>query len=483
MHFFIEHTALSSTAPTSANSFGPQSSDIFRITTKFAVTGNPKAFACMTGQMVVQNDATTATKVNVFLKPLFPLSVPSLNPVKYFVYRGLDKSSFLSGTNIIPDNQTANSSFINKLWTNHDLFKTNSGNPTAPDPSPEVFGYDTSLADSVLIDRIFAGEEGNVKAYEVLEGMWLGNFLTGTIGFEIVQEEGLGYNLNLGDAREDDFTLSVAGITDAFDKKIARENILNFIDPAALFGRHIITTGVKATTYSGSTPTTTIKQGDVLYNELINKFGTKNRIYLDIRNDIGYSLNFYENYDDGSGNNIKLGLNGAATVARPYQEMDWPLVFIDSPAGTGITFSFRINDNKDPLAYVQSNFLDLVDTAPWTSDIILTPILSGGDNVATLYKIHYLRQRTTDPIPNTVLKTEKYTDNIFGPIQSISQNQYRFNFVHNDDLRFIEGTLPGGTKKFGFAAERGVTFDFDSVIFFSRNFNSYDSTGEFFYRF
>ena len=57
--------------------------------------------------------------------------------------------------------------------------------------------------------------------------------------------------------------------------------------------------------------------------------------------------------------------------------------------------------------------------------------------------------------------------------------------MHNDDLRYIEGTLPGGTNKFGFAAERGVTFDNNpintgSVVFFSRNINSYESTGEFF---
>lgn len=103
MHFFIDHNLLTDQA-TTGNSYGPDSSDLnnkFNITSRFQLTNQAKAFACQDSLMIVQQSSVDSSLVNVVLKPIEGLKIP-LRPVKYYVYRGLLKESFISNTAIKP---------------------------------------------------------------------------------------------------------------------------------------------------------------------------------------------------------------------------------------------------------------------------------------------------------------------------------------------------------------------------------------------
>ena len=95
MHYFIEHTNLTQQNPT--DTFGVETTDPtnkFDITSRFQLTSEAKAFACQDGMMIVQQSDVDATLVNVIIKPIDNLKV-NLNNIRYFVYRGILKSSLI----------------------------------------------------------------------------------------------------------------------------------------------------------------------------------------------------------------------------------------------------------------------------------------------------------------------------------------------------------------------------------------------------
>lgn len=491
VHFFTDPTSM--TIPASTNSFGHIASDKFQITSWIDVGSSPvKAFAVMSGQIIIQENSSNSNLVNIILKPLKPLDIP-FTSVKYFVYRRVKKDSFLNG-NVITPSASTNSELITRLWNNHNAWKVKTNNTNAPDPNPTVFGYDNSLSSLDEIDEIFADLK-DAKPFVVDYGMWLGDFQSGEIGFEIVLEEGdVVYPISY--LRADNY--EVDGTTgNVFEKKSKKEEILNFIDPAAFYGLHY-DVGVDISTYSGVTKT--ISTVSNVYTDLLeNKFDSANRVYLDIRNEIGYSYNFYGNYENG-GNQIKVGNDEVPPSQRAYNEGGFPIVFLDaSMSNSGnknnVIISLRIEDNTTPLVY--HNFKGffpestlIPGTSGWTKLISFSfpNHTSGGTkvNVANYLKLHYFRQKDATAIPATVLNTSKYFDNIFGPIDMprLGSQSTPFKFLYNTDLKYLNGNLPGSTAKFGFVAERGVAFDDDDtnpnnglVLFYAKNISAYKSTG------
>lgn len=152
MHYFIEHTNLAQQNAT--DTFGVESPDPtnkFNITSRFQLTNQAKAFACQDGMMIVQQSDVDATLVNVIIKPIENLKV-NLNNIKYFVYRGILKSSLIIDDDTIVAEAPANNEFIARLWQDHNHFKTEFNLPALPDPTPKVFGYDNSLSANLNIE-------------------------------------------------------------------------------------------------------------------------------------------------------------------------------------------------------------------------------------------------------------------------------------------------------------------------------------------
>lgn len=293
MHYFIEPNQL--TTQDLSDTFGVDSIDPtnkFNITSRFQLSGQAKAFACQKGLIIVQQSSVDSTLVNVILKPIDGLQIP-FNTVKYFVYRGILKSSFISGTVVTPQ-ASSNSELIARFWDECNNYKTNTNQPTLPDPSPQSFGFDDSFLDTLLIENIYDNSQTDVRALFVKEGEWIGNFgNTGKIGFEIITADD---NLTLDYLRAEKYLIDVTGLI-SLELQAKREQILSFIDPAAFFGLHY-DVGVNITQYNGNEKLVQKKKQDELYSVLLDKFATKNRVYLDIRSEHGHSYNFYQNYKE-----------------------------------------------------------------------------------------------------------------------------------------------------------------------------------------
>jgi hypothetical protein len=509
MHYFIDHSQL----PTqnSVDTFGPDNSNPtnkFNITSRFQLTGQAKAFACQDGMMIVQQSSVNESLVNIILKPIGGLKIP-FNSVKYFVYRGLSKDSLIVGTGIKPKSQAPENSLLQRFWKDVDSWNAHLAPSNQTSPTPKSLGYDNSLLGTLDIEKIFDNSQIDTRAIFVKEGEWIADFAFQDsygnpvkIGFEIIMETD-SLTLDLNYLRASNYQIEITTESD-LELRAKRDLILSYIDPAAFFGLHY-DAGINISVFNGSTKTLVNKKQSDLYILLLGKFATKNRVYLDIRSEKGYSYNFYQNYN-GSGNNIKIGNSTIAPTEQIYNYNAWPIVIIDIPITTtasnnDIKINLCINDNTKPILFFQNKkllgeknnvvFINekqiLNETATdWSKDLNFffpnTGTGSSKDNVAYYIKLSYFRQEYNSASPNTVLKNVNYFDSAFCPIDltNLADSNYLFKQVHNSDLNFVRGQLPNISNEFGYVADTGAYWDNSRIVFYSQAIFQNKRTGEFY---
>lgn len=463
MHFFTEHTVLP--AQNASDKYGPDggtSSDLYNISARFELpNGNTaKAFACQDGLMLVQQSSVDSDLVNILIKPNEPPK--SYLQVKYYIYRGILKSSLISESNITPAD-SSNNELIARFWAE---------NENHPDPKAYLIGFGDSLPDSTDIeDILLCTVSGTVEPIYVKEGEWFGDF-GGTheteehpIDFEVLIDNAeevittLGYLRNgFYNSNTSKYQINVTSKTN-LEKRRLKEQVLSFLDPAALFGMFYNEGYVNFTEYSGSkvVKSTNSNSGSplYLYTVFLNKFETKHTVYLDIRSDRGFSYNFYGNYDDQTINNsnIKIGLGKATVTAQKYHTNDWPIIILSQaqdwtgtspvPNKNRIGFQLRLDDVEQPLIFLEdisirdgsasSNWIKkdalLPKPLPVTTADLYTkenkihfPNKDSGttrNNVARYIKLYYFRQNHSQTPSSTVMPSSKYFNNAFIELDSL----------------------------------------------------------------
>ena len=118
MHFFTEPTKLDPIGQSTNDVFGPKSGSKYKVSSKHKIYSgsSSKLFACQDALMLVlptidSSKNLVSGKVNLILKPLDALPI-RMQPVKYYIFRGVDRSSYLSGNVIIADDKPNNCEFI-----------------------------------------------------------------------------------------------------------------------------------------------------------------------------------------------------------------------------------------------------------------------------------------------------------------------------------------------------------------------------------
>jgi hypothetical protein len=335
-----------------------------------------KAFAVTSGHGFIQEITGSNTQVNLVLLPEEQMNTPR-GPVKYFVYRGLQKASFLDpGTGAVKgDLPAGNNELLNRYWVVRnslndeeqlldpafvrlDLERDDLGLTTPPN---------LPLPDDMPIAEVF---DRYNRFPLITRGMWIGDFeFTSSYGFEIIVD-GPGAEPTLADVRTLDHTIDVIylagqpqfgnGAEDDIATKLQRERILSYIDPAAFVG---LIVGGKVERSSGGAFTTLDSIHDI-YVKVLQKLATKDTVYLDIRNELNQSLNFYGNYGDGTAlNAAQLQLQDATgtMTTRSYHHYGWPILAlragVDFPAASSadklpIRLALPAGDNHDPLLYL-----------------------------------------------------------------------------------------------------------------------------------
>ena len=375
-HFFVESGGFTQSHE---QAFGPQSSTEFNLTSKFSLASPKKAYAICKGVVLVQPQTGSTDKVNLILRP-YKQPFPGLN-IKYFIYRGLQRSDFFTtGSNPAIIQQTEQTSdFINKINIDFDAFYN--GNTAIEKPSflASYIGFDeektlaTPLSDLFFKESKFKTTDNVLKEEDSFElplidsGKTLGDFAQGECGIDVVLNYGdYKHNFNNG---EFDFNLEYArkafasiSITEGtpYEQKLEREKSVQFIDIAAFYGLFVPQDSIDVV----SAGTKTTKKGAEIFNGIINNFFTKNYWYVYIQSDRTRSYDFYGNYNIGDGpENLKTGLlaNSEGIVpmtAVTYGTDGWPVLIDKQEQPNTVTtnnlyLQFTTDNNNNTAFYGQ----------------------------------------------------------------------------------------------------------------------------------
>ncbi|KOS04786.1 hypothetical protein AM493_01050 [Flavobacterium akiainvivens] len=364
-HFFTIPSQITQSA---GQAFGPASATSYRISAAFNATASAKAFAICKGIVMIQSNASSASKVNLILKP-YTQPISGVN-IKYFIYRGLRKSDFFDSSGIV---LTSGSDFITKIRDDFNSFHAD--DPVNPNPPflAKYIGFDPqNQPDTLLIDDFFFKESQYVEsggefvededafgAFElplITMGASLGYFSAGECAVDVVLDYGdyrplgeLGeFNFNLYYARANKVSIVLPG-NDVYEDKVIKEQIFQFLDIAAYFGSHTD----NGTVIIDNNGTKENKTGTAIYSAVLTNFNTKNQLYLYIQSDRTRSYNFYGTYNIAeTDNSLKYGTVVNSLTDRIYATQGWPVI-IESPSTSSIFLQFLTDNNVNTVLYGQ----------------------------------------------------------------------------------------------------------------------------------
>jgi hypothetical protein len=467
--------------------FGPvtgSESIQYRTWAAFTSGGSPqKAYAVTNGEVFIQELPANPTLVNLILKPDVQPNI-QYGHVRYFVYRGLMKSSFLDSTGNVIVASPSNSELISRMWA----VRNNLNSPTnANTPGVVLVRGDLGLdptfppttPDSTLIDDTF-----NLLVFQrVSQGMYIGDFdTTISYGFEIIVE-GNNYQPVLGDVRVLDHIITINyqsgqnkfsnGQAEDISIKLMREQILSYIDPAAYFGL-LSNNQLVIHNSPGGGGNITVNTPSDIYTKIISKFATNGNVYIDLRDELNNSLNYFGTYSDTNPTKtatIQFKNATSSFTPKSYTNNGWPILVLTnstdfSPVipGSIATASFMLpaGDNIYPIIYLSGasfltdslnyvqKFQILTLSSSFTSEFDLSIANNAGIAVFPFaIKLSYARRYDISnllPVPPTLARIWKddYPDNLLSPIDiNITTNPNDPTFQNsvvwntNNDLKYI----------------------------------------------
>ncbi|EAY24167.1 S8 family serine peptidase [Microscilla marina] len=367
LHTFTDFSTL--TAQTAAQAYGPimgSPTTHFNTAALFGSTQAQKAYAVTGGIAFIQEVAGTQ-KVNLVLKP-DEQPIHNGVVVKYFVYRGLRRNAFLaSNGSLLPANQVSDNELLKRMWqvknewNQQEQERKQALSPPQTHTTQGLVREDIGLATeatnqlpaSESIDKVFAEH----TFQPIVEGWSIGEFdVSGDFGFEVMIDYP-GHTHTLAEVRALTHVVQANTLTNSeiatdtlgeFDTLYAREKVLGYIDPAAYYGLFYQN---KLKNHVGDA-VVVIQSGDIK-TLVIDKFFTKDSLYLDIRNELGSSLNLYTTYKGTGSNYPQIQLNGAS---MPYEYHGWPIVRVPiiGNAPTELGCQLPIGNNSHPILHLVS---------------------------------------------------------------------------------------------------------------------------------
>jgi hypothetical protein len=513
MHFFTEIDTLKN-QNTSGNglAYGPSGSsgskDLFRVTSTHKTDGDAKAIAVCKGIILVQEQTGNSNLVNIVLKPFEqpPFEFPK---IKYFIYRGINKSSLVSGS-LVAGSQNAlsstNSNLTQSIWIDYKAF-----NGSTAEPPIALLGLGMNTAnspykDSDSIDGIFNQINATHQLPVVQAGWHIGDFGADHVGFEIMFES-LGFVPILEIARKSENAIEVTTLAssptqaDFFEHWHDKEDILNYIDPCAFFGS-FYNHDLKVKNSNGSE---SLKKGETIYNDILINFINKNKCYIDIRNEFNFSLNYFKNYGTSATNNttnIKLAKGANASTTINYYTNGWPILILDNSGFSNTSKSYQEltiqlpcgngtnPDNPAPLVYLdkafktgfrfpdtfllKKKFLPLSVSNNYTQGFkIAVPWIS--NNIFSSYiKIKHCKRKSNATLPTAIGTQIRRTDDLdalFCTRMNFDTSLIDLNTKVFEEEIYIDSN---NTQDFDAIFNLGISFDEENVTLFACPINYFN---------
>lgn len=504
--FFTEPDSLGSQSD--ADAFGPVvgSADTqFRVTSIHRpVAGKtPNAYAVCDGLLLAQEAGNNL--INLILKPTEqpPFAFPK---IKFFIYRGIQKSTLVSGNDVAP---SATNDLTKSIW---DSQKAKNASAGSSDSAPaQALGID--ITNNGAVDDVFYRENVSYQLPLIRAGWSMGQFDPMGFGFEIMVEA-IGLDPELSLVRTAANIITVAALSSSptqaeeFEHWHDKEAILNYIDAGSFFGGfYFHTLKVKHSDGSVSTKKKNEVYDDVLKGSHLTAtndgvFFNRNRTYLDIRNEYNHSINYFKNYGTYSSTDINCAFAiSDPLIARNYYASHWPLMIIDNsdlPPGNSASNKNIIRlalpdgagDNPLPTLYISAGYradlyprepkgkiklLDLNVSSGVTEEVSLaTPNRDGlslTTAISSYIRLKYFRRpdptAVTAPVSSgTVIRASNCFDNLFAPFDMripFAGNPRTGVMVYDEESALFVTAEPPRN----YVGRLGLATDLSYVTFFS----------------
>lgn len=446
---------------------GEIDSDNFRITSSFDITSDTPAYAMLRGTILLQPQGTlNSGKVNLIIKPIEQADIKL--PIKYIIYRGLNTTDFLTNANIAAAGNQVKTSGSELLDEMQHIQQDRAQGVAIPISA--LFGHNLQADANILLDEFFYKRHTlpsqlftipNERNGVDLGGIELGNFASGEVGIDIILENPE-YEPDVVMAKLAAYEIKITDANDVARTRWEKEQVRHFVDPAAFYGlHHDIEDGIG---YRENKVKVTGENTNDIYEKILKPFAfaRANQVYLDIRNENGYSYNYYQNYNaaDNDARELRIAEGNNNLALTEYYTEDWPvhIVEVANPSNTDnenyIKLSLRTNNNESPLligwnaklmeasivdppldndntvtnrAYFVDNYF-LYPSHPFSPDTpgftngvtIVTPNLivdNVGRQIPVIVRLDYTKSFRlnggADPFPQ-----DHPTDYIFGPVNS-----------------------------------------------------------------
>ncbi|MEM9546261.1 MAG: hypothetical protein AAGA77_09810 [Bacteroidota bacterium] len=520
-YFFTDPATLNS--QNSNQAFGPVANsdsayengkDTYRITS-LHTANNASAIAICDGTICIQENDSNS--LNVIIKPDYqpPFDFPYIN---YFIYKGIRRDSLLSvGTNeIVTSGSIPFIDQIRNSWQD-----PNNDNPISESMSVlginykenhgfEIDGNDI-FRDEDPIDHFFYYINSSFELPKINAGDKIGEF-SSDFGIEIVLRR-MGHYGQISLARTLKGYLKVDSISDPnndsgiWDNKRddasyfkhwhAKEKCLNYIDPCAFFGSFCITKIFYRDSQGNKHKCNSAQE---IYDVLLKSFQNRNKAYLDIRNDHGYSLNYFKNYGDEVKFSDKDAVNESTFKST---RNTWPILQLEKSELASILtvknnlancrLAINCSNNKNPLIYYSKAYvrkirklkrknryfftnkqLDFTSPTPFS----FVRIEDNGVDffLSQYYKVNvYDYSRNDNPGGPLSPSKDHFLNGVFRPLdltQSISIRKEQFACTIWNEEILVNQSHYGGPS---FIANIGVAEDDDHISFFAIPFRFIDT--------
>lgn len=343
----------------------------YNLENKFSLSANAPAYAITKSLVLAMPNTNNASLLNIALLPLN--SYVSGFPIKMFIYRGIRKDSLVDLAGNIPpsDSTWASDNILKVIADVQNKINTEKNTPNLIANSDSLGLNFSSLPDATFIEKIFFDDTDTFHPIIVDAGCQIGKFGGGedTAGIEVILDT-IGYEptLKLLKAKDhifeieklvDDISLTdVEKLKAKFNNRFQKEEVLTYLDITAFYGA----------TKNQGLKVKGITNGD----DFLEKFHNKNTVYIDIRDDWGFSYNHFFKFKD----ELRVGFYSADNnIPDPvYTALNyytnWPIlkitnqiynnskkwfhitipISIGSPENTNFLSSYvgKISTEKDP---------------------------------------------------------------------------------------------------------------------------------------
>ena len=491
--------------------------DKYRITNLHTTAQEAPAVAICDGTICVIEDDSAGSTVTIVLKPHYQPSF-DFPFIKYFLFKGVRRSSIISGTAAVLDADIPFTERLDESWDEDGGAnpKTNSaqalGLAYTPSFMHPIDGTPTAIfADDQPIDNLFYYPNDDFQLPVVRAGEYIGYSDQAKFGFQIVLER-LGYEPEISLARSLENVISVDSFTranpepddaDYFMHWHEKEACINYIDPCAFFGSFCGSkVFYKTGTGSGSSDRTKCNTPQEIHDGILKHFENRHKIYIDIRNDYNFSLNYFKDYGFGIRFHKRSDSVGASDPATNQTNANgWPITTVDlskiSASGDIKRKFFRTSirlptgSNSEPLVYLSKAYVrrfqklkrkfkaqspNKLDGVGQLMDFnepvnISFPLIENGGSenfCSSFYKLNYYDQnRDGNPAATLAPSKEHYFNGIFRPHQMRSylrllDNQAFMEVWHSEIL-----VKSGSSDHPSYIAKLGKITDPVNVTYFA----------------